>query len=93
MTMTPDDDADILAALEKQFDEPAPDPEGVNLTELSDIALRDLFDDTREKLLAMGEMLSDLQNAFGTKDSTPEARDLHSIRAACLIEMSKRGMR
>jgi hypothetical protein len=93
MAITPEpDDRDVLAAMEAEFTDPVV-VEGVDVSALSDLDLRNLFDDTREKLYELEQMYSDLKNTFGTKDSTAEARELHSVRAACLVEMSRRGMR
>ena len=89
----PSSDDDILAALAEQFDEEPDLSDVVDVTTLSDVKLLDTLQDTRERLLEMGEMLSDLENTYGTKGGTPEARELHSLRLACLTEMSRRGMR
>jgi hypothetical protein len=73
--------------------------EGVDLTEPTDVvdvsrlddkALMDLFADTRERLKQDG-MYSDLQS-LGSRESTREERDLHSLRLACLAELRKRGL-
>lgn len=87
--LEPSDD-DILAGLDF---EPAEDPTAVDVTVLNNLELSNLLEDTRQKLLDKGEMLSDLESTFGTAPGSPEARDLHSLRAACLVEMAKRGMR
>lgn len=63
-----------------------------DVTTLTDIQLMDLFHDVREQLGEEGEMFSDLQHTFGSKESTREGRDLHSTRLACLVEMRKRGL-
>lgn len=88
--LEPNDD-DILAALD--FEPEDPTPTVVDVKALSNLELSNLLEDTRQKLLEMGEMLSDMESTFGTEAGSPEARDLHSIRAACLVEMSERGMR
>jgi hypothetical protein len=92
--LEPNDD-DILAALDF---EPEEDPTVVDVTQLSNLELSNLFNDVRDRLLELSEngepgMMSDLENTFGTEAGTPEARALHSTRLACLAEMSKRGMR
>lgn len=87
----PDDDAD-LRALFDTLEEPDTS-DVIDVTKLLDHELLDLLADSREKLLSMGEMLSDLENTYGTKAGTPEAREQHAIRLACLMEMSHRGMR
>lgn len=86
----PSGDDDILAALDFEPDET---PTVVDVKALNDLELANLLEDTRQKLLGMGEMMSDMESTFGTQAATPEARDLHSLRAACLVEMSERGMR
>lgn len=84
-------DEDILAGLDF---EPGDDADTtVDVTALSDLELANLLEDTRQQLLEMGEMLSDLTNTYGTEAGSPEARELHSLRAACLIETRKRGLR
>lgn len=89
--MTDEDaDAEFAALMEGiTFEEPT---DVVDVTKLSDIELIDLLADTREQLLAMGAMLTDLQHSFGTREGTAEERELHSLRLACLTEMRKRGM-
>lgn len=78
-----EDEKQMFADLETQFDEP--DLGGtVDLAGLRTDELLDRFEDTRETLLTIGQMLN---------PTTAEARELHSIRAACLIEMRKRGLR
>lgn len=92
MTIQEPDDNEILAALEGEWDEP-PVVDAIDVTKLSDLELANLLADTREKLFDMGEMMSDLQNTFGTPGATPEARDAHSLRLACLVELKNRGLR
>lgn len=94
MTMAPeppvgDDDDDILAALDF---EPESDPDDVRVAALSDVDLSNLLADTREELFQMNEMMSDLQSSFGTQPGSPKARELHSLRLACIHEMRKRGL-
>lgn len=86
-------DEDILDGLDFDPDEPDDDSTTVDVSRLSDFELSTLLAETREKLHEISEMYADLQNTFETEAATPEARELHSIRAACLVEMSKRGMR
>lgn len=64
-------------------------PEGeadvvINVSALSDLDLSTRYNDAREELLASAEML---------EARTERGRELHSVRAACLVEMTKRGMR
>lgn len=87
----PSDD-DILAALAEEFDEPDVS-DVIDVSKLDDLTLSNTLADTRERLLEMGEMMSDLENTYGTEAGSAEARELHSLRLACLTEMSKRGMR
>lgn len=90
---------EILAGLDfepETLEDSEPDSETettVDVTGLSDLELVNLLDDTRIKLREMGEMYSDLQNTFSTPAASPEARVLHNLRAACLVEQSKRGLR
>lgn len=70
-----------------------PDDDIVSLRDLNDAELLNKFEECREALLEMGEMLSDTEQSLGGAASTPEGRELHSTRAACLIEMRRRGMR
>lgn len=65
----------------------------VDVGKLTDLQLVELLGDTREDLIEDGEMLADLGDKWSTKDSTPEGRALHSLRAACLIELRRRGLR
>lgn len=92
MSDVPNED-DILAALDFEPSEDRGTTIDRPVSELSNLELTNLLEDTRQRLLEMGEMLSDLESTFGTEAGTPEARELHSVRAACLIEMSKRGLR
>lgn len=62
----------------------------VDVTALDDKALMDLFADTRERLKE-GGMYSDLQS-LGSRESTQEERDLHSLRLACITELRRRGL-
>lgn len=88
--MMADPDEDFNALIEG-LDLQEPD-DVVDVSKLSDIELSNVFHDARERLKAMGEMLSDLENTFATKAGSDEARELHSLRLACLLELRKRGM-
>lgn len=88
--MSEPNDDDILAALD--FEPEAQTEVEVDVAALSNLELCNLLEDTRQKLLEMGEMLSDNQATLGTQNSSPEARELHSLRAACLIEYRGRGL-
>ena len=88
--MTSEEEDEFAALMEGiELDEPT---DVVNVTALNDVELIDLLADTREKLLSMGAMFTDLQGTFGTRAGTEEERELHSLRLACLAEMRKRGM-
>lgn len=85
-----DDDAEFAKIMEGvDLTEPT---DVVDVTRLDDKALMDLFADTRERLKASEGMYSDLQNFGGSRESTPEERDLHSLRLACLTELRRRGL-
>ena len=94
MTMAPEPDEEFMAMMENAFgeDDLEPPDEAIDITALNDLQLSDLFNQTRDKLLDMGEMMADSEMA-DPDASTPEGRELHSVRAACLVELSKRGMR
>lgn len=90
MTLNPDDPDAVLAEMEKQFEDfeisadildPSKDP--TNVQTLSDAELSEAFNIVRDKLIAMNEMLGEPR--------TQEGRELHSQRAAYLIEMQRRG--
>lgn len=55
----------------------------VNVTLLDDAELSRRFNETREELMSRGEMIN---------CSTQTGRDLHSQRAAYIIELRKRGL-
>ena len=55
----------------------------VNVTLLDDAELSKRFNETREELMTRGEMIN---------CSTQTGRDLHSMRAAYIIELRKRGL-
>ena len=82
MTDAPEPDdlfADIVAGLD--LHEPK---DTVNAQSLSNAQLSAVFNEVRDQLIQMGEMM---------EPKTDVGRDLHSRRAAYLIEMSRRGMR
>lgn len=83
-TLEPDDPDAILAAMAAQLDD-IEEPESVDYTTLSESALSAAFNEVRDRLIAIGQMQGD--------PTTDEGRELHSKRAALLIEMSKRNMR
>lgn len=88
----PDPDLDLDADTAEMFAnfeaELAGLDDGVNVrpvTELSDRELLERIDDIRQRLYELGEMQAN-------NPTTDEARDLHSERAALLIEQSRRGL-
>lgn len=87
-TLEPDDD---LTALMAQLDDLAEPDDVVDFTKLSDVQVSERFNEVRDRLLQLDQMHSD--TGLSKVESTPEGRDLHSERAALLVEMSKRGMR
>lgn len=81
LATTPEDD--ILARLDAEFSD-MPEPDDVeDLTLLSDLELTTRFNALR------GEMLG--KNMYDSNPATQEGRDQHSLRAALLIEMRRRG--
>ena len=58
-------------------------PETKSVQDMSKFELGETLHDTRQKLIDMGEMMI---------PKTEEGRELHSLRAACLIEMKRRGL-
>jgi hypothetical protein len=90
MTLNPEDPDAILAEMEKQFEgtaisegilHPANDP--VNVQTLTDAELSERFNACRDRLIEINEMIGEAK--------TQEGRELHSERAAYLIEMQRRG--
>lgn len=81
--LEPEDPDDIFASIVAGMDVEDPD-DVIDLSTLTDAALSSRFNDVREALLAIGEMHPDAV-------PTAEGRELHSIRAACLLEMRQRG--
>lgn len=88
-TMDRDDDdefpgeEEILAGFESQFEGIA-DPDVPNVKTMSEVELSAYFNSVRDELIKIGEM---------QEVKTDHGRELHSIRSACLIEMSERNMR
>ena len=72
-------DEDILNGLDWEVEE----PDVVDVTNLTMIALGELFSRTKQELLDIGEVL---------KPITQQGRDLHSVYGACIIEFNKRGV-
>lgn len=56
----------------------------MNVQELDAFELSDTYRETIKKLTDIGEAI---------KPTSQEGRDLHSLRTACLIELSRRGLR
>lgn len=79
------DPASSLAKLMKSLNFPDAAPaDWVNVCLLDEPELNKRYTMTREELLSIGEMLN---------PATQRGRDLHSERAAYLIEMKRRGMK
>lgn len=83
-------DEDPFAAFEAQFEDRDGDgdPQSdtidvIDFTALSNYELSDRFNSVRDKLLEINEMMA---------PTTDVGRELHSMRAAAIIEMRKRGM-
>lgn len=77
--MTIDDPFEqIVAGLEEEIIQPSG---MISVQDLSDVELSGLFNETRDTLLERGEM----QNP-----TTEKGRGLHSLRAACIIEIRRR---
>lgn len=77
------DEMDMFAQFEAQFDEPDLE-DAIDLSKLTDLEISTMFSDVRRDLLASEQMMN---------PTTERGRELHSQRAALLIEMSRRGMR
>jgi hypothetical protein len=88
-TIEPDDPDAVLAGLFEQLDLDASDV--TDFSKLSDVQISERFNEVRDRLNDLGEMHRDSQ--LNPKPSSPEGRELHSERAALLVEMSRRGMR
>lgn len=84
-----EDEKDVLAELEAQFerdgeeDEHADTLDIINFRDLSDYELSCRYNDYRDRLLEMHEM--DALNP-----TSEEARELHSLRAAAILEQRRR---
>lgn len=79
-----DDDDDILKQLAAQLGT-LEEPEDVeDVTKIPDPELGVRVQEIDAQLVEAGQLL---------QPTTQEARDLHSLRGALLIEMSKRGLR
>lgn len=77
-------DEDVLAALEASLGD-VPEPTDVeNVQEIPLLELQDRLSKIDSTLSTMGEL---------RWPRTQQARDLHSTRAALLVELSRRGMR
>lgn len=79
---------DIFAQLESQFSdfEELEVANDVNVQEIPDTELG-------IKIVEIDQKLSDMENLHRRNPNTEEARDLHSLRAALLIEQARRGQR
>ena len=84
-------DDDEFAAIMEGIELEEPD-DVIKVTELNDIELADLFANIRKDLLQSNQMTAD-DRRLGNIVSTEEGRSLHSLRAAVLTEMAKRGLR
>lgn len=89
-TLDPDDDA-VLAAMFEQLGDLESDATATDYTKLTNPEISEQFNEVRDRLVALDEMYADTGLTKG--ESTPEGRELHSKRAALLIEMSRRKMR
>jgi hypothetical protein len=67
---------EIVAGLE--LDQPS---DAISVRDLNDVELSNHFNETRDELLALGEM---------QQPTTDRGRELHSIRTACLVEIRRR---
>lgn len=77
---TADDPDAILRDLEASLGEIA-EPDVPDVTQMSDLELSTYLNDARDKLQELGQMM---------RPTTQEARDLHSQRAAALVELQNR---
>lgn len=77
------DPEESMRQMVEGLDWPDPDPT-VSVSLLDEQELIKRFKEVEQELLEMGEMLH---------PKSVKARDLHSTRAAYLIELKKRGMR
>lgn len=68
----------IVAGLEEEIVQPS---NMISVRDLNDAELSSCFNDVRDELLQMGEM---------QEPRTEKGRGLHSLRAACLIEIRRR---
>lgn len=80
--LEPEDPDDIFNMLVADLEVETP-TDVIDLTTLTDLELSNRFNEVRDALLAIEEMHPDAT-------VTPEGRELHSIRAACLIELRRR---
>jgi hypothetical protein len=76
--MTDDPFDGIVAGLEEEIPQPS---NMMSVRDLNDVELSSCFNDVRQSLLDMGEM---------HVPTTDKGRALHSLRAACLIEIRRR---
>jgi hypothetical protein len=63
----------------------------VDITSLTDLELVDMCANVRQELLESGQMLGD--SPVSAIHATHQGRELHSLRVALLVEMTKRGLR
>lgn len=80
MAMAEDDPNAILADLESQFED-IEEPWAESVRDFSDLELSGRFNEVRSRLIELNEMQD---------PRTEEGRELHSLRAAYLIEMARR---
>lgn len=90
-TLEPEDDDAVLAGLFGQLGDLDEPTDTVDFTKLTDLEISERFNAVRDRLNELDQMHSD--TGLSKVASTPEGRELHSERAALLVEMSKRGMR
>lgn len=84
MSVAEPNDSDILAALEESLGE-VPEPTDIeNVQKIPLLELQHRLSSADQTLSSMGELMT---------PHSQEGRDLHSIRVAILVELSRRGMR
>ena len=81
-----EDEKDMFELFEEQFADTETDvsDQATDFTKLSNLEISTMFNDVRNDLITMGEMLV---------VKTDAGRELHSQRTALLVEMAKRKMR
>lgn len=83
------EEEELFASLEETFNEVL--QEGIeDLTKMNTSDLLNLLYDTDDELKSRNELYADNGSMFGA--STAEGRDLHARRAACIVELRRRGV-